>query len=58
MFTNRVKPAITEYLATGKSHIVVCHAGVIKVATSRGKTANDYATTVPFGGLLEIDGVE
>ncbi len=53
-FTERVRSAIAEFQHSNKSHIIVCHAGVIKVANSHGTTADDYATTVAFGKSLTL----
>lgn len=53
-FTQRVRSAIVDFQKTKKSHIVVCHAGVIKVASSKGTAASDYSTSVPFGGSFEL----
>ena len=55
MLTDRVLSAISDYRKTGKRHIVVCHAGVIKAATSQGKSAEDFETSVPFGGLIQLE---
>lgn len=54
MLHKRVHSAVQDYRRTGLSHIVVCHAGVIKAAFAKGTTAEDFSTHLPFGGVLEL----
>jgi len=55
MLVNRVKTALDDYRKTGKSHLVVCHAGVIKAALSRGITAEQFSTSVAFGSSVKLE---
>jgi len=54
MLVNRVNTAIDEYRLTGKSHLIVCHAGVIKAAMATGKAASDFSTSIAFGGAIKL----
>ena len=54
MLVNRVQSALGEYRKTGRSHLIVCHAGVIKAAMSTGTTASDFSTSVGFGETLML----
>jgi len=54
MLVNRVQAALVAYRKTGKSHLIVCHAGVIKAAMSTGTSANDFSTSVAFGGFVKL----
>jgi len=54
MLVNRVKAAMGEYHQSGKNHLIVCHAGVIKAAMSTGTAASDFSTTTAFGEILML----
>ena len=51
----RVMQAYMHYRNTSpSSHLWVCHAGIIKAAMSRGNMADDYKTSVDFGGIITL----
>jgi len=55
MLRRRVMEAYKHYnTAISVSHLWVCHAGVIKAVMSRGDTADDFKTSVDFGGIIAL----
>jgi len=51
----RVVEAYRSYkAASSTAHLWVCHAGVIKAVMSRGDTADDFKTSVDFGGIITL----
>ena len=54
MLAERVQSALGSYRKTGRSHLIVCHAGVIKAAFATGIMASDFSTSVAFGGIVKL----
>lgn len=57
MLVRRVRSALGAYRATGRSHLIVCHSGVIKAAMSTGICASDFSTTVSYGEILRLPNI-
>jgi len=55
MLVERVQSALADYQKANKTYIVVCHAGIIKVATSDGTASGDFSTSIPFGGIMTLN---
>ena len=54
MLYERSRSAITDYRATGLSHIVVTHAGVIKAVRAEDRYPNAWKSNVEFGGTVRL----
>jgi len=55
MLVERVHSALNDYRRSSRSHIVVCHSGVIKAATSTGTKPTDFSANVGFGAFVHLD---
>ena len=54
MLHERSRSAIAEYRATGLSHVVVTHAGVIKAVRAEDRYPNAWKSNVEFGGTVRL----
>ena len=54
MLYERSRSAIADYRATGLSHIVVTHAGVIKAVRAEDRYPNAWRSNVEFGGTVRL----
>ena len=54
MLYERSRSAIADYRATGRSHIVVTHAGVIKAVRAEDRYPNAWKSNVEFGGTVRL----
>ena len=54
MLYERAREAIADYRATGLSHIVVTHAGVIKAVRAEDRHPNAWKSNVEFGGTVTL----
>ena len=54
MLYERSRSAIADYRATGLSHIVVTHAGVIKAVRAEDRYPNAWKSNVEFGGTVRL----
>ena len=54
MLYERARAAIADYRATGLSHIVVTHAGVIKAVRAEDRHPNAWKSNVEFGGTVRL----
>ena len=54
MLHERARAAIADYRATGLSHIVVTHAGVIKAVRAEDRHPNAWKSNVEFGGTVRL----
>ena len=54
MLYERARGAIADYRATGVSHIVVTHAGVIKAVRAEDRHPNAWKSNVEFGGTVPL----
>ncbi len=54
MLYERSRSAIAEYRATGLSHILVTHAGVIKAVRAKDRYPNAWKSNVEFGGTVRL----
>ena len=54
MLYERARAAIADYRATGLSHVVVTHAGIIKAARAEDRYPNAWKSNVEFGGTVRL----
>ena len=54
MLYERARSAIADCRATGFSHIVVTHAGVIKAVRAEDRHPNAWKSNVEFGGTVRL----
>ena len=54
MLYERSRSAIADYRATGLSHIVVTHAGVIKAVRAEDRYPNAWKSNVELGGTVRL----
>ena len=54
MLYERARAAIADYRATGLSHIVVTHAGVIKAVRAEDRHPNAWKSNVEFGDTVTL----
>lgn len=54
MLRERVETAIADYRRSGKSHMMITHAGVIKAALARSGHPDGWKATVEFGATVRI----
>ena len=54
MLNERSRSAIADYRATGLSHIVVTHAGVIKAVRAQDRHPSAWKSDVEFGGVVTM----
>lgn len=54
MLYERSRSAIADYRATGLSHIVVTHAGVIKAVRAEDRHPGAWKSNVDFGGTVRL----
>lgn len=54
MLYERARAAVADYRATGLSHIVVTHAGVIKAVRAEDRYPNAWKSNVEFGGTVHL----
>ena len=54
MLYERSRSAIADYRATGLSHIVVTHAGVVKAVRAEDRYPNAWKSNVEFGGTVRL----
>ena len=54
MLYERSRSAIADYRATGLSHIVVTHAGVIKAVRAEDQYPDAWRSNVEFGGTVRL----
>ena len=54
MLHDRVGAAIAEYRRSGRSHVVVTHAGVIKAALARAGHPDGWKAVVEFGASIRL----
>ena len=54
MLYERARAAIADYRATGFSHTVVTHAGVIKAVRAEDRHPNAWKSNVDFGGTVRL----
>lgn len=52
MLRRRALEALLDFRASGRKHIVVTHAGVIKVAMAGDDAPESFNTKVDFGGMV------
>ena len=54
MLRTRTMEALFEWRAAGQPTVIVTHSGVIRAAMSNGDTADDFATSIDFGGAISL----
>ena len=54
MLHERSRSALADYRATGLSHIVVTHAGVIKAVRAEDRRPDAWKSNVEFGGRVHL----
>ena len=54
MLYERSRSAVADYRATGLSHIVVTHAGVIKAVRAEDRCPNAWKSNVEFGRTVRL----
>ena len=55
MLRARAHEALREFRMSGKKHIVVTHAGVIRAMMADEDTPASFATTVDYGGIVSLN---
>lgn len=54
MLQSRAKAALTDYLESDETHVLVCHAGVIKVLLADGEAAEDFNAMPDYGEIVKL----
>jgi len=54
MLRARTNEALTHYRTSGKTHLIVTHAGIIKTALSDGDRSENFSGNVDFGGMATL----
>ena len=54
MLYERARSAIADYRRTGRSHVVVTHAGVIKATRATDRHPGAWRSNVDFGGIVRL----
>ena len=54
MLYERARAAIADYRQTGRSHVIVTHAGVIKAVRAEDRYPDAWRSNVEFGGTVRL----